>query len=261
MSTTSPIPALSDDHIDLLVSAASAWHVLTSRTTAAFVQGSPEHPIVVATATEMGRLLRGENAAAVAWLSEQGRTRLVDRAEPAAYSHRPVDHLDPVEVIKAAHAAQVLCAPSPSWSTSSARRALAAVITAATHRLPGYADAPWSWTRPQHRSGPAVGIAVDERHPEIPGLTWITPEQAREHWAGAQVVVVTIGAAGRVPADLPRRSGIFVLANGESDDAVWEALTILDMQVLSLSWPLCEPWLLEQLSAPAREFVEHRSNS
>ncbi|MBE1609912.1 hypothetical protein [Actinopolymorpha pittospori] len=165
MATTSPTPALTADHIDLLVSAASSWHILASRTLVAFARNSLEKHVLVATATEAGRLLRAENTAAVQWLAERGRTRVVDRAVLGSYTHRPVDHLDPVEVIKAAHVAQVLCSPSPTWEGSATQRLLAAVITAGTHRLQGYAEAPWSWSRPKRRGGRPVRVARRCRPP------------------------------------------------------------------------------------------------
>ena len=172
MATSRPTPVMTDDHIDLLVTAASRWHILTSATTAAFATGVVEQHVMAATTTEAGRNLRAANAAAVAWLAGRGRERLVDRAPTSDYEHRPVEgHLDPVEVIKAVHAAEAMCSPAPSWKGSAAQRLLAAVITAAEHRLAGYATAPWSWTRPERRGGPAVGVAIagDDR-PHVPGL-------------------------------------------------------------------------------------------
>lgn len=261
MATTSPTPLLTDDHIDLLVSAASSWHILASRTLAAFARDSLEKHVLVATATEAGRLLRAENTAAVQWLAERGRSRLVDRAVLGSYTHRQVDHLDPVEVIKAAHAAQALCSPSPTWEGSATQRLLAAVITAATHRLQGYAEAPWSWSRPKRRGGHPVGVAVDAVHPAVPGLDWITLEQLREHWTTAPLVIVTASAAAKVPVDLPLRAGVFLLVVDEEPNEVWEALAALEMQALVLFWPTCRAWLLAQLAAPAAEFVEHRSQA
>lgn len=261
MATTSPTPVLSNDHIDLLITAAAAWHVLASRTTAAFARGTVEQHALTASPTEAGRLLQAENSAAVRWLSDEGRTRLVDRAHPVPYTHRPVEHLVPVEVIKAAHAAQAVCSASPTWPQSTARSLLAAIVTAATHRLEGYSDAPWSWTRPQRRVGHAIGVTLDGAHPEVPGLTWVALDELREHWSSAPIVVVTVPAAVRVPADLPPRAGVFVLADGEPDNTVWEALTSLEMQTLALFWPACRPWLADQIQAPDREFVEHRSRT
>ncbi|WP_081599740.1 hypothetical protein [Cellulosimicrobium cellulans] len=261
MATTSPTPVLSNDHIDLLITAAASWHVLASRTTAAFARGSVEQAVIAATETEAGRLLQAENSAAVRWLSDQGRTRLVDRAHPVPYTYRPVEHLVPVEVIKAAHAAQAVCSASPTWTPSTARKLLAAIVTAATHRLEGYPDAPWSWTRPQRREGHAVGVTLDDAHPEIAGLTWVTPDELGAHWASAPIITVTVPAALQIPADLPPRSGVFVLVDGEPENTVWEALTSLEMQTLALFWPACRPWLADQIQDPAREFVEHRSRA
>lgn len=258
MSTTSPTPALPDDHIDLLVTAATAWHVLASHTMAAFTASALEHHLLVATPTVAGRQVRAENTAAIQWAAEQGRSRLVDRAVPGPYSYRPVDHLDPVEVIKAAHAAQRACSPSPTWAGSTAQRLLTGVITAATHRLPGYADAPWHWTRPQHRAGTPVGVTLDPTHPEVPGLHWVTPESLHDHWEDAPLVVITPSAAAHLPASLPARTGVFLLAVEEKPNEVWQAVTALDMPALVLFWPACARWLMAQLANPSPQFVQHR---
>ena len=138
-------------YADLLITAAADWRLLASPTTAAFAQSALERHVIVASSTEAGRMLRAENTAAVQWLSDRGRTRLVDRAPAGTYTHHRVETIDAVEVIKAVHSAQVACRNSPTWAASTACRLLAALVTAATHRLPGYADAPWSWTRPQLR--------------------------------------------------------------------------------------------------------------
>ena len=134
MSTTRgcATPVLSDDHIDLIITAAMRWHVITSRTAAAFSSSPAENHALVATAHEAGRMLRTENRAAIAWLAERGRVRPGDQAAAGSYVHCPVESLHPVEVIKAAHAAQAACHDSPAWATSSARRLLEAVVTSDT---------------------------------------------------------------------------------------------------------------------------------
>jgi hypothetical protein len=264
MATTSPTPVLTDDHIDLLITAAADWRLLASPTTAAFAQSALERHVIVASSTEAGRMLRAENTASVRWLSDHGRNRLVDRAPAGAYTHTRVETIDPVEVIKAAHSAQAACKDSPTWSSSPTARLMAALITAATHRLPGYADAPWFWTRPQLRSGTSIGVALTHSTPpQVPGLTWVTPDQAREHWDEAPLVVIRCDAAAALPADLPARSGVFVLSFDGQEDAnlVWEAVSGLNMPALALLWPSCQPWLQQQLRDPAPEFVEHRSQS
>ena len=93
---------LTDDHLDLLVTAATDWHLLASPTMAAFAGSPLEQHIVVASATETGRVLRAENMASVQWLSDRGRTRLSERGPSGPYTHHRVENPDPVEVIKAA---------------------------------------------------------------------------------------------------------------------------------------------------------------
>lgn len=250
---------LTDDHLDLIVTAARQWRVLIPRAMAAFLQSPLHEHFVVAAAGEAGRLLRAENLAALTRLSDQGRTKPADRLTPARYEFRPVDHLDPVEVIKAAQAATAACQDSPTWTTSPARRILDAVIQAATLRLDGYAEAPWWWTRPQRRSGIPVGVALGDDHPEVPGLVWVTPDAVSQYWDTAAVVITTVAAVTDFPSDLKARAGVFVLVRDEAPDAVWNAVVALDMQALVTYWPACQPWLLEQLRAPSAEFNEFRS--
>lgn len=253
MSTSTQL--LGTDHIDLLVTAASRWRILASQTSAAF--GRLESHVVVATATGAGRLLREQNLAATRRLSDRGRGRLADRCTPGAYTFTEVEHLVPVEVIKACHAAEQMCAAAPSWEGSTAQRLLAAVAAGAAHRLDGYSSAPWAWARPQRRSGPPVAVGGAWR-PHLDGIRWIGLETIRDHWDSAALVVITTEVAAQVPADLGQRSGVFILAEHEPADAVWQAILALDVQALVLFWPVCEPWLAEQVSDPDPEFVEHR---
>ncbi len=256
MPTASPL-LMSDDHLDLLGSAAISW-VCLSETAQAFSQRPHQLRAVAGSATALGRQLRSENAAAVTASSERGCIRLVHRRAAAAYTFRPVAHLEPVEVIKAAHAAQEWCASSPSWEGSASQRILSAIITAAIYRVDGYAAAPWSWTRPRRRAGRPVGVTIGD-HPVIPGLTWVGPDELRAHWERAPLVVVPVPAAGEIPPDLASRAGVFLLVQDEQPDAVWNAVATLEMQEITLFWPICREWLADQLAAPARNFVEFRS--
>lgn len=252
---STPSPLLGTDHIDLLISAATTWHVLASPTTVAFSQY--ESGLVAATATAAGAQLRAENAAALQWLSDRGRTRLVDRANPEPYTFTEVARLVPVEVIKAAHAAEELCAGSPTWANSPARRLLTSIARAAAHRLEGYSTAPWVWTRPARRTGVAVAAGGTWR-PDLEGVRWIAPEQLREHWEQASLILITTEVADCVPADLAARPGVFLLADTQPADEVWQAVTALDLPALVLFWPVCVPWLADQIRDPSPEYVEHR---
>lgn len=246
---------LNSEHIDLLVTASVRWRILTTRTAAAFT--SAESHLVVGTPTEAGRLLQQENLAAVRWLASSGRARLADQVIPAPYAFTPVEHLVPVEVIKACHAAESLCAAAPGWPGSAARRLLSAVAAAATHRLEGYSAAPWRWTRPHRRSGGPVAAGGAWR-PDLPGISWVDVGQLRHHWGDASLVVITAEVAALVPGDLPARSGMFLLAGTEPQDEIWEAITALGAPALVLFWPACEPWLSGQVTDPAPGLVEHR---
>ena len=72
------------DHLDLLISAATAYGQLTSATTAAF---SPAHAAAVTAASpdEAGQLLLEENRAAARWRSRRGRGRLPAGCRPATW--------------------------------------------------------------------------------------------------------------------------------------------------------------------------------
>lgn len=246
---------LTDDHIDLLTTAAARWHVLSSATAVAL---SPvEASGLRATATAAGQALRQENVAALTWLTQRGQSRAADRLEPRAYEHTRVLTPRPVEVVKAAHAAEEACRPSPTWADSFAARLLQGVTRAACHRLEGYAAAPWAWTRPERRDGPAVAVGGHWR-PTLPGVRWINPCELEQHWANAALILISTEVVDQVPAGLASRAGVFVLTGDQSPDDVWHAVMSLGMQTLVLWWPACQAWLAEQVADPAAEFVEHR---
>jgi hypothetical protein len=240
MATSHPSPVLGDDHIDLLVTAAARWGVLVSRTVVALAAESPRHHILTASENEVGQTLRQANVAAVRWLGYQGRGRIADRRPPTTYNYRPVDAvLEPVEVIKAVQAAQAMCHDDPTWNGGSAQRFLSAVLTAATHRLDGYPQAPWSWTRPEHRGGPPVGVALDsESRPPVAGLEWVTPASVPRWWSQASLIVVRTGAALQIPAGLPDRDRVVLLVtNDETHNQTWLAVEALRMAARVFSWP------------------------
>lgn len=252
-----PTTVLTDDHIDLLMTAASNWHILTSRTTKALATGLLEDHFIAETATLAGNALRDANTAAIGQLAARGHHRLVDREAPSEYLFRPITTpLHPVEVIKAVHAADQACSSSPTWANSRPQRLIAAVITAAEHRLAGYGDAPWSWTRPDHRKGHVVGVAAPGDHPpQIPGLTWIDPTELREHWMTAPLVIIRPSAAPLVPADLPDHPTVVVLITDEEHhNEAWTALIELAMPASQVwFWPQCADWFAANIPAPANE--------
>jgi|SRR5690606_18606385 len=251
MSISGPTQILSDDHIDLLVTAASRWGVLVSRTAAALTAAPSGHHILTASGTDAGRAIRAENAAAVRWLGYRGRVRVADRAPREDYTYRPVDAvLIPVEVIKAVHAAQEMCQDAPTWQASSARRLLDGVLLAATHRLDGYPQAPWRWNRPEHRGGLPVGVALaDEPRPQIEGLTWVTPAAVPQHWSTAALIVVRTGAAFAIPAGLPARDGVALLVTSEeTHNQTWTAVEALKMAARIFTYPEGAPELEAEIA-------------
>jgi hypothetical protein len=152
-------PAISSvitpDHLDLLVTDAVRYRVLVDADTAATSEGA-SRLTTVATPNEAGQLLLEENLATVL-RHAVGSTRS-EQQRPPDYVHRPVDQFQPIEVVKAAHCYQHVCAVNPSWDSSTAARLAAAILHAATERLPGYDEAAWSWTRASTRTGEPVGL-------------------------------------------------------------------------------------------------------
>lgn len=253
---------LGDSHLDLILSAATQWRVLSSRGVA---EASPvEQNLVAVMANQVGQQIRAENDAAIKTLVDRGQADTTQLGESTdRYHFTPVDHMVVVEVIKAVHAARDACRHSASWHASQARRWLDAVLIAATYRVDGYTAAPWLWTRPQLREGRSIGVANDPSdHLPLPGLHWVTPGELSEYWHNAPLVIIRADAALLVPAELPARTGVFVLAEDDPDQQqIWTALTSLDMAALALFWPSCQPWLLEQLADPAPEYCTYRSAS
>lgn len=175
---------------------------------------------------------------------------------PRPHVYREADALDPVEVIKACHAYQHLCSSAPGWSGSTAHRLVAAIATAATHRLSGYAQAPWIWTRPQIRAGRPVALGRQWR-PDLPGISWVDVAELTEAWQSASLIVVTTEAAADLPGGLPARGGLFLLANSDPPDQVWDAVAAVSPEAV-LYWPVCDPWLADQVRDPSSQFTHHR---
>lgn len=247
MLSSSLLPA---DHLDLLISAARAWEVpapsASATTSTAF--SAPRDLSDVRAADDLGALLQQQNVDALSFLARSGRTALSERLTPRPYWHVPVspDLLAPVEVLKACQAYEHSCAASPGWASSRARRFVAGLATAAARRLPGFAAAPWTWTRPAARTGLAMGVGGTWR-PAIEHLTWREPSTVAPDWSAARLVVVTVDVVTTLPASLERRPDVFVLAGQEISDEVWPALLDLEPEAI-LFYPACRAWLAERLT-------------
>jgi len=245
-----PVPSphvLHADHVDLLVTAALRWGLveipLDQRDAAGVVE------TVIGTA--VGRLLLTANAAAATALGRTGRNRPVDRSVPVgAYAYRPVLNLAPLEVIKAAQAAEQMCAPAPTWSGDHARELLTAILAAACYRLPGYAGAPFAWSRPDRYDGPPTAIGLDWR-PPIAGVRWVGIDAVRTAWVSASALLVSGQVAALLPADLPSRPRVYLLVDECDPEVAWQAVEVMDGHELVLPWPASRAWLGEQLGAPS----------
>jgi len=144
---------VSADTLDLLVTAALRYGVLTSRTRSAF--SAPSAGVLQATPDDAGRVLLAQ------YLAAQRPTMAAPpplSSELRCYQHVPVAHVDPVHVLKAIHTYETVAAAGPGWDTSAAHTLTTALFRAAVKALPGY-SAPSSWRRPPVRSGPPIGLA------------------------------------------------------------------------------------------------------
>lgn len=232
------------DHIDLLISAATAYGQLTSATTAAFSRAHAE-AVTAASPDEAGQLLLEENLAAARWRSQRGRGRL-PAGHLVTYRHRPIQAWEPVEVIKAVHAYSHATADSPGWAGSAAHRLTADVAHAAAQRLPGYAEASWWWRRPTQPAVP-VGLRGTWR-PDVAGVSWATLSELLQHWPDAGAVVLTSEVLDQLPAELPARLGpVYLLTRpGGLTAHQWELASVLDQAVL-VELPTAAEWLQAQL--------------
>jgi hypothetical protein len=242
------------DHLDLLISAATAYGQLTSSTTAAF---SSAHAAAVTAASpdEAGQLLLEENLAAARWRSQRGRGQL-PAGQLVTYRHRPVVDWKPVEVIKAVHAYSHATAESPGWAGSAAHRLTADVAHAAAQRLPGYAEAPWWWRRPAEPAGP-VGLRGAWR-PDVTEVCWATLPELLQRWADAGAVVLTSEVLDQLPAELPARIGpVYLLTRpGGLTAHQWELAGVLDQAVL-VELPTAAAWLHQRLRGTGADLEQH----
>ena len=243
------------DHLDLLVAAGFAYGLVADPTSTAF--GRSGSFFAARSTTEIGRILQQQNQASLDWLSRCGRLRLADRGQRPLYVHEPVaaSHIVPVEVLKACQAFEHACQPAPGWQASRARQYVVALTAAAVRRLPGYAEAPWVWTRPPNRSGPPIAYGASWR-PPIDGLLWVDEDDLMDQWHTARLVVVTVDVAATLPA-LPSRPALFVLTRQEIPDETWPAVEGLAPECI-VFYPVAAPWLSERLHPEADELSEVR---
>lgn len=226
-----------DDHLDLIVTAALEWKVLVGPPAAAL---SMPGSLTSLDGTRAGTLIRQMN------------TIVQHLGSPAEYTYRPVPGpLIPVEVIKACHAAIHTCSRAPYWETSVAHTLLTKTAWAAAVRVPGYAEAPWIWTR--SRTSQTLAIAETWR-PEPLAVNWSKTHSIEpETWASAAAVLVTEEALPAVSGllaagQLAARPNVFaILPDPHLDPALWGG--VADHVLI---WPDCRPWLDVQLGAAWR---------
>ncbi len=123
----------------------------------------------------------------------------------------------------ATHTYQDLSASSPGWSYSTARRLIVDLIRAAIEHLPGYAAAPRTWHRPPLRTGCPIGLR-EQWTPVDEHIQWLTPSELATKWDTASLVLLTIDALADLPAGLPRRDGVYVVAGSALTSSDWAAI-------------------------------------
>jgi len=234
---------VSADHLDLLLTAAERYEVLSNPTRAAF---SCSRGVGISP-TAAGRLLL-EHSICAARVALGGTDPVLD-PELGAYQHVPVPTPRPVEVLKAAYSYQDQAQTSPQWPGSSAARILQHLIRAAAEHLPGYDGAPSLWRRPPARTGHPIGLCR-EWTPVDEGIRWVSPRELAAHWDSAALVVVTVPALPDVPVGLSPRTGVYVVAGGPVSAAEWQRVAAGPSPVL-VELPAGEGWLREELTAAA----------
>lgn len=225
-----------DDHLDLVVTAALEWKVLS---------GPP-----AATLAAPGTLTSLDGTSAGVLIREQNH-QSVRIEQVATYTFREVtEPLIPVEVLKACHAISYACRNAPAWGTSVAHTLVTQTSWAAAVRMPGYSEAPWAW----HRRRTSVVLAVAQNwRPDLPDVDWVDPEGVTAaRWRAAGHVVVTdealVDLIPRVDdGELEPRPNVFAVTAAELPTlAAWAG--VADHVV---HWPECLPWLTTRLNLRA----------
>lgn len=226
------------DHVELLVSSASAWGLLMAPPVAALSAGS-------------GRVALSPQQACDLLLA----MRSVATGEDPLNGHlfEPVGGpFEPVQIIKAVHAFQAMGdhLAASAWEGSVGYRLVESVGRAGCERLAGYSDAAWFWSRSLFALGVPIGIGTKWR-PDIDGLRWHGPDVDPQTWMDARLVLITVEALLSLPATLPPRvAPVYVLGNtgGDMPD-LWSCGVAVSGL---LWWPECESWLAEQLGSAVR---------
>lgn len=227
---------LHHDHVDLIVTAALTWKVLIGPPAAAL---SMPGTLASLDGSRAGSLILEQNRAA---------TRATGR-DVGPYVFSAVEEpLVAVEVLKACHAASHACRGSHAWETSVAQTLLVQTAWAAAVRMPGYADAPWSWRRTRTRE--VLAIAHGWK-PAPLDVEWVDMAEVTEDaWQRAALVIVAGEAVQQVgerlgAGELSSRPNVFAISTGDHvAAATWNG----DIDHI-LHWPECTDWLSDQLAS------------
>lgn len=219
--------SLPADHIDLIITAAIEWGIITKPMT------SPHpHRAMTATAQRIGSGLYQRNQELMP-------------GESGAYRFRPVESpVDVIDVLKASHAAEFAYQRTQPWLGTDEQRVVAAVAKASAMRIPGYELAPWVWHRPVSN---AIGYSNGE-HPDIEHIEWIDSlDELIKCWEEAHIVLVTNDALPHLP-ELPNRPRVYCLTMDNAPSATvataGQHRVAIDGVVI---WPTGAQWLAQQL--------------
>lgn len=231
---------LVDDQLDLLVTAAARWGIYPSDTAAG-----------KAGLQAFGSALRGANLASEQALARIGRLEGRDMEALALAGRDYVfievdDPYEPVDVLKAGHAALQMCHRAPQWSSSHVHQVLEMLITAAGQRMPGYDTAPWTWQR-REKITPAIGFAGTDPQVGIPGLVWVDGKTLQDCWDSAIMIVLTPSALEVLDPTLPERRDLVVLTTtAQLDEQQWQLVSTLGPAHI-VDHNVGLPWLSELL--------------
>lgn len=216
--------SLPADTIDLIATAAIDFGVITARPG----EQRPQR-LIRATAHRIGTALYMRNR----------------HRHPSGYLFQPVEtSLDIRDVIKACHAAQFAFSDTKDWNGCVEQQVVEAVAKAASMRIPGYANSPWLWRRPQEN---AIAYA-SQWHPniDVDELRWVeTTAELFTRWDSANLVFLAWDILTTLPALAPRPR-VWTIAPADNAPEATELAARFSLEG-ALMWPQARAWLEQRV--------------
>ena len=126
---------VTDTHVNALVTYAVDKRL-------SYFDGKNRNNILAHNAEEVGRILMDENVRSVCHRYNEASAE--EKSAGASYKFERFETpLTPVEAIKACHCLEYQSCETDDWEGTIAWRILQAIISHASHNLPGYDKAPW----------------------------------------------------------------------------------------------------------------------